>query len=89
MAKWIVTWKGNKKDGSDALLTGFDTVLESRAYALGFIDAICMFSKCGEKERPRLLKEIRVRSSKDVGKQLVSSTGNTDTKTRSKPNKTV
>jgi len=82
MARWIVTWKGNKTDGSDALLTGFDTVLEGRAYALGFIDAICMFGADGDKERPRLLKEIRVRSSENVGRELIPNKGNTNPDTK-------
>ena len=56
------TWKEAKKDKSDALMRSFDTMIESKAYIEGFVDAIVSFTKDADEDK--LLKEFKVEEMK-------------------------
>ena len=56
--KFIVLWKKAKDDETDALMRSFDTMIESKAYIQGFVDAIVSFTKDANEEK--LLKEFEI-----------------------------
>ena len=56
--KFIVIWKKAKEDETDALMRSFDTMIESKSYIQGFVDAIVSFTKDADEEK--LLKEFEI-----------------------------
>jgi len=56
--KFIVLWKKAKDDETDALMRSFDTMIESKSYIQGFVDAIVSFTKDADEEK--LLKEFEI-----------------------------
>tara|TARA_R110002020_G_scaffold173835_1_gene364809 strand:+ start:2055 stop:2252 length:198 start_codon:yes stop_codon:yes gene_type:complete len=60
--KFIVKWKEAKKDKSDALMRSFDTMIESKSYIQGFVDAVVSFTSDAKEDK--LLEEFKVEEMK-------------------------